>query len=125
MAGMTYLLGGLLALLVAFASIDKPVAKPTQLDPALRQALVRAEASSGIELFIRSGVRAPAEQRRLFREAMERYGSKAEARRWVATPRTSPHVSGDAVDLGPTEALPWLAANGAEYGLCQIYANEP
>ena len=33
-------------------------------------------------------------------EAISKYGSKAEAARWVATPETSPHVSGDAVDLG-------------------------
>jgi LAS superfamily LD-carboxypeptidase LdcB len=35
------------------------------------------------------------------------------------------HVSGDAVDIGPTAAAAWLSKHGAEYGLCQIYRNEP
>jgi zinc D-Ala-D-Ala carboxypeptidase len=42
----------------------------------------------------------------------------------VATPETSAHVSGDAVDVGPSGAA-WLSWHGAEYGLCQIYGNEP
>jgi LAS superfamily LD-carboxypeptidase LdcB len=48
-----------------------------------------------------------------------------EAARWVATPNTSPHVSGDAVDIGHSDAMAWLSKHGAEYGLCQIYRNEP
>jgi zinc D-Ala-D-Ala carboxypeptidase len=43
----------------------------------------------------------------------------------VATPATSPHVSGDAVDVGPSAAAAWLSEHGAAYGLCQIYGNEP
>ena len=43
----------------------------------------------------------------------------------MATPDTSAHVSGDAVDIGPSDAAAWLSAHGAEYGLCQIYGNEP
>ena len=38
---------------------------------------------------------------------------------------TSAHVSGDAVDIGDADADAWLAANGAGYGLCPIYDNEP
>ena len=53
------------------------------------------------------------------------YGSEAEAARWVATADTSLHVSGDAVDIGPSGAAAWLSEHGAEYGLCQIYRNEP
>ena len=34
-------------------------------------------------------------------------------------------MSGDAVDIGPLDATAWLSENGAEYGLCQIYSNEP
>ena len=33
-------------------------------------------------------------------------------------------MSGDAVDIGPSDATAWLSAHGAEYGLCQIFANE-
>ena len=54
-----------------------------------------------------------------------KYGSEAEAARWVATPDTSAHVSGDAVDIGPADATAWLSEHGAAYGLCQIYGNEP
>ena len=43
----------------------------------------------------------------------------------VATPDTSAHVSRDAVDIGPSGAAAWLSEHGAEYGLCQIYGNEP
>jgi hypothetical protein len=34
-------------------------------------------------------------------------------------------VSGDAVDIGPSAAAAWLSEHGADYGLCQIYGNEP
>jgi hypothetical protein len=43
----------------------------------------------------------------------------------VATPETSSHVSGDAVDIGPADAAAWLSEHGAQYALCQIYGNEP
>jgi D-alanyl-D-alanine carboxypeptidase len=43
----------------------------------------------------------------------------------VATAGTSAHVSGDAVDIGPSAATAWLSEHGGEYGLCQIYSNEP
>jgi hypothetical protein len=98
------------------------------LDPdllgALRQAAADA-ADDGVELFVESGWRSPEYQEQLLREAVSKYGSEAEAARWVATPNTSAHVSGDAVDIGPLEATAWLSAHGAEYGLCQTYRNEP
>lgn len=97
------------------------------LDPALLAALRAAAtdaAADGIEFRVNSGWRTPAYQSRLLREAVLRLGSEDEAARWVATPETSPHVSGDAVDIGPPEAAAWLAEHGARYGLCQIYANE-
>jgi zinc D-Ala-D-Ala carboxypeptidase len=98
------------------------------LDPALVDALRQAAtdaAYDGVELYVRSGWRSPEDQQQLLDEAISKYGSEAEAARWVATPETSPHVSGDAVDIGPDEATAWLSEHGAEYGLCQIYGNEP
>ena len=74
---------------------------------------------------MKSGWRSPEYQRQLLQEAISKYGSEEEAARWVATPETSPHVSGDAVDIGPRDATAWLSEHGAEYGLCQIYSNEP
>ena len=43
----------------------------------------------------------------------------------MATAETSAHVSGDAVDIERSKATAWLSQHGAEYGLCQIYGNEP
>ena len=91
---------------------------------ALRQAASDA-AAAGVEFYVDSGWRSPVYQEHLRQEAVSRYGSEAEAARWVATAETSPHVSGDAVDIGPSAAAAWLSAHGAAYGLCQIYANEP
>jgi hypothetical protein len=98
------------------------------LDPGLLRALRRAAtdaASEGVEFVVTSGWRSPAYEEQLRREAIAKYGSEAEAARWVATGTTSAHVSGDAVDIGPAAAAAWLSVHGAAYGLCQIYANEP
>jgi D-alanyl-D-alanine carboxypeptidase len=91
---------------------------------ALRQAATDA-AHEGVRFYVDSGWRSPAYQEELLREAIAKYGSEAQARRWVATPNTSAHVSGDAVDIGPSSAATWLSAHGARYGLCRIYGNEP
>jgi len=107
---------------------DDGVPGVANLDPALLRALRRAAtdaAADGVELVVNSGWRSPAYEDELRREAIARYGSAAKAARWVATGTTSPHVSGDAVDIGPADATPWLSAHGAAYGLCQIYGNEP
>jgi hypothetical protein len=98
------------------------------LDPALLGALRRAAgdaAADGIEFHVDSGWRSPEYQERLRREAVSKYGSEQEAARWVATPKASAHVSGDAVDIGPSDARTWLSEHGAGYGLCRIYGNEP
>jgi len=91
---------------------------------ALRRAATEAE-YDGIEFVVDSGWRSRAYQQRLLDEAVQKYGSRAQAARWVATPSTSEHVSGHAVDIGPSNAAAWLSAHGSAYGLCQIYDNEP
>ena len=75
--------------------------------------------------YVDSGWRSPEYQEQLLRTAVSKYGSEEEATRWVAAPNTSAHVSGDAVDIGHSDATAWLSEHGAEYGLCQIYSNEP
>jgi hypothetical protein len=98
------------------------------LDPALLGALRRAATNASrenVHLVVNSGWRSPRYQEELLKEAVAKYGSTKAAARWVATPSTSPHVSGDAVDIGPSNAEAWLSGHGARYGLCQIYANEP
>jgi D-alanyl-D-alanine carboxypeptidase len=107
---------------------DDEIPGVAKLDPdlltALRQAATDA-ADDGVEFSVDSGWRSPEYQEQLLRDAISKYGSEEEARRWVATPNTSAHVSGDAVDIGPSSAAAWLSAHGAAYGLCQIYGNEP
>jgi LAS superfamily LD-carboxypeptidase LdcB len=128
------LIACLLVLAVIMAAPDRlamassSTASVANLDPALRDALHRATADAaadGVELHVNSGWRSAAHQDRLLREAVARYGSKAEAARWVATAETSPHVSGDAIDIGHSDATSWLSEQGSAYGLCRIYGNEP
>jgi D-alanyl-D-alanine carboxypeptidase len=147
----TILLAGLLAVVAALASstaashaerrgalgvadgavpdgttvFDDNIRGVAHLDPALLAAVRRAATDAGLEFRVNSGWRSPRYQRHLLDDAIRKYGSKAEAKRWVATPKASAHVSGDAVDIGPTDAAAWLSAHGSAYGLCQIYANEP
>jgi D-alanyl-D-alanine carboxypeptidase len=106
---------------------DDEVPAVAKLDPdllkALRQAATDA-ASDGVEFSVKSGWRSPEYQNQLLREAVSTYGSEEEAAHWVATPATSAHVSGDAVDIGHSDATGRLSTHGAEYGLCQIYRNE-
>jgi hypothetical protein len=107
---------------------DDEIPGVANLDPALlgavRQAATDA-ADDGVEFFVDSGWRSPEYQNQLLREAVSEYGSEEEAARWVASADTSPHVSGDAVDIGHSDATAWLSEHGAVYGLCQIYSNEP
>jgi D-alanyl-D-alanine carboxypeptidase len=106
---------------------DDQIPAVANLDPDLLEALRRATtdaADDGVELYVNSGWRSPEYQNELRREAVSKYGSEDEAARWVATAATSAHVSGDAVDIGHSDATAWLSRHGAEYGLCQIYSNE-
>lgn len=106
---------------------DDSIPAVAKLDPDLLKALRRAAkaaAVDGVEFHVNSGWRSTAYQNQLLRQAVAKYGSENEAARWVATAATSPHVSGDAVDLGRSDATAWLSRHGAQYGLCQIYRNE-
>ncbi|MEV0676030.1 M15 family metallopeptidase [Actinosynnema sp. NPDC050436] len=98
------------------------------LHPDLLVALRRAAAEAarhGVGFVVNGGWRSREYQQRLRGDAVARYGSEEEAARWVATPDTSAHVSGQAVDVGPPAAAAWLSEHGAKYGLCRVYRNEP
>lgn len=100
----------------------------TNLNPRLLAALRRAanEANRyGIALEVDSGWRSRAYQQQLFDQAIAEHGSADAAARWVARPGTSVHEAGDAVDIGGGDATAWLSRNGAAYGLCRMYGNEP
>jgi hypothetical protein len=107
---------------------DEEIPAVGRLDPdlldALRRTATDAEAD-GVGLRVNSGWRSPEYQQQLLRDAVVEHGSREEAARWVSTVERSAHVSGDAVDIGPSSAAAWLSAHGAAYGLCQIYSNEP
>jgi len=98
------------------------------LDPHLLRALrdaAKQASNDRVEVTINSGWRSRSYQDALLRTAVAEYGSVDEAERWVATADTSPQVSGNAVDVGSADGTTWLSKHGAEYGLCQIYRNEP
>ncbi|TQJ29999.1 M15 family metallopeptidase [Microbacterium sp. SLBN-146] len=99
----------------------------TRLEPALRTALQSAAAAAraaGTDFWVTSGWRSARYQQHLLDEAIVTYRSEAEAMKLVQTPEKSKHVTGEAVDVGPTDANSWMSIHGAEYGLCQVYANE-
>jgi hypothetical protein len=105
---------------------DVDVPAVANLDPALLravQAAARDAAARGVHLHLNSGWRSRAYQQALLDAAIAEHGEGA-ARRIVATPDSSHHVTGEAVDVGPTAADDWLQRHGAAYGLCRAYANE-
>jgi len=107
---------------------DDKYAGVAKLDPDLLAALRTAAgvaAKDGVQLYVNSGWRSRIYQNELLSEAVAEFGSMKEATRWVATADTSPHVAGEAVDIGPPQAATWLSEQGAAYGICQIYRNEP
>lgn len=106
------------------------VANPAvgNLAPALLVAVQQAStaaAAEGVTMTITSGWRSPQFQQQLLDDAVAVYGSLPAARQYVQTPDRSRHVLGQAVDIGGVRADQWLIVNGARFGLCQIYANEP
>lgn len=98
------------------------------LTPQLTRAITRAReaaAADGIErIGITSGARSAQAQQQLFVEAVAKYGSAAEASKWVLPPNKSAHVKGEAIDVNPYAAAQWLEKNGVKFGLCRRYANE-
>ncbi|MET0296609.1 MAG: M15 family metallopeptidase [Microbacterium sp.] len=118
---------GLIAEGATASLADDGVTAIARLDPALRDAMRRAEADAaleGIRFDVTSGWRSDAYQRWLLDEAVELYASEEIARQYVAAPDRSSHVTGRAVDIASLDAQLWLIEHGAAYGLCQTYANE-
>lgn len=118
--------------------------RPKQLHRAAHDAYLRMKAAAEADgiaahlLTITSGYRSVAHQRRLWAEALNRYGSPQAAHRWVAPPGGSPHHTGRAIDLWlgsrnssantpalrATVAYKWLVCNAGRFGFFP-YANEP
>jgi len=74
-------------------------------------------------LSITSGYRSPEEQTTLWNNAVKKYGSPAEAQKWVAPPGHSNHNKGLAADLGGNLQLAHKLA--AQYGLTFPMSWEP
>lgn len=75
---------------------------PVRLTPVAAQGLSRIyelAKARGIDVRVNSSYRSVEEQTRLWREALSKYGSAEEARRWVAPPGRSRHNSGGAIDM--------------------------
>lgn len=104
----------------------------TGLRPEMRERvaamLLAAEQELGPgALRITSAYRSPELQAELYADALRRYGSEEEARRWVAPPGGSQHNFGTAVDFANTEGsllrdpnsreAQWLRENAARFGL--------
>lgn len=106
---------------------DEQLPAIARLEPALKQAMHHAQtdaAAQGIVFEVTSGWRSAEYQQWLFDDATRLYASEEIARQFVATPDRSSHVTGDAIDIGPVDAQFWLIQYGADYGICQTYANE-
>ncbi|MFK4090311.1 M15 family metallopeptidase [Kribbella sp. NPDC020789] len=98
-----------------------------KLDPKLREAVQKAELAmkqDGISMQVTTGWRSKKYQIELMDKAIKEYGSREKARKFVADPDESHHVTGHAVDIGPTAADDWLIRKGNRFGLCQTYSNE-
>lgn len=109
--------------LSAFADVPAITGLDDELRTAVQDA-ARDATADGVDLHVASGWRSAAYQQALFDAAVEEYGSPEAAREWVLRPDESSHVTGDAVDVGPTDAMYWLSRYGSDYGLCQTYGNE-
>jgi hypothetical protein len=92
--------------------------KPMRPDVALAfDRMERAAAADGLHLIVVSGFRSNAEQAVLF--------ARHPDPKWVAPPGRSLHRLGTELDLGPSSAYGWLAANAPRFGFVKRYAWEP
>ncbi|HYM56961.1 MAG TPA: D-alanyl-D-alanine carboxypeptidase family protein, partial [Solirubrobacteraceae bacterium] len=76
-----------------------------------------ARSEAGLYLSVSSGFRSDAEQQILWNANPNP--------KWVAPPGTSLHRYATELDLGPSVAYPWLAANHRRFGFILRYAWEP
>jgi len=83
-------------------------------------------AASEGRITINSGYRSEERQAELFAAAVQKYGSEAAARKWVAPPGKSNHNHGLAADLGYSgDGEQWAHKNAANFGLNFRMSHEP
>jgi hypothetical protein len=78
--------------------------------------MAAAASGAGISLLVVSGFRSDAEQAALFAAHPDP--------QWVAPPGHSLHRCATELDLGPSSAYSWLAANASRFGFVQRYSWE-
>jgi Transglycosylase SLT domain/D-alanyl-D-alanine carboxypeptidase len=78
--------------------------------------MAAAARRAGLDLVVVSGFRSDAEQAELF--------ARHPDPRWVAPPGRSLHRCATELDLGPSSAYGWLAANARRFGFVQRYSWE-
>ena len=111
-------------------AIPRSLIRPSAIDKQLIYRFKAAQAAAkkdGQVLYIASGFRTLSRQKTLFAQAIRKYGSAAEASKWVAPPLISHHPWGVAIDVNyPDEPIGagWLEINGAKFGLCRVFENE-
>lgn len=93
---------------------------------ALQRMFAEAPPEIQAELRILSAYRSPEIQAQLYEDALQRYGSEAEARQWVAPPGNSRHNHGHAADLSylGDAARQYAHENADRYGLHFPLSNE-
>lgn len=79
--------------------------------------MAAAAALAGHQLLVSSAFRSDAEQAAIFAANPDP--------KWVAPPGTSLHRCATELDLGPTSAYAWLAANASRFGYSNRYEWEP
>ena len=112
----------------------------TNLNPLMRSRLMEMLMAAKEELGpdalrITSAYRSPELQGQLYQEALKKYGTPEETRRWVAPAGRSQHNFGTAVDFANLQGqllrdpnspeAKWLKANAAKFGLAVPLSNEP
>lgn len=99
--------------------------------------MIAAAKEAGHNISILSGRRTVERQQQLWQQAVAKYGSEAEARKWVAPPGRSMHNKGMAADLSyagsglkatsadAQAARMWAHQNAGQFGLTFPLGNEP
>ena len=111
-------------------AIPRSLIRPDKLDKQLMNRFKAAQAAAkkdGQVIYIVSGYRTLSRQKTLFANAVRKYGSEAEASKWVAPPLISHHPWGTAIDVNyPDEPVGagWLEIHGYKFGLCRVFENE-
>jgi LAS superfamily LD-carboxypeptidase LdcB len=111
-------------------AISRSLIRPTELDQQLLNRFKAAQAAAkkdGQVIYIVSGFRSLSRQKTLFANAVRKYGSAAQASKWVAPPLISHHPWGVAIDVNyPDEPIGagWLEVHGSKFGLCRVFENE-